>query len=202
MQDQATLPAEGAPARANETARLPSGVPLTFPAVYHAYFPQVVGWMRAMGVPPADLEDLAQEVFLVVRRKLPRFREGSLAAWIYKIAEHKSRNYRRLAWFRNVFLPGRTLDTVDAVAVGESPAKALEQKEDQQTIAGMLARMSDKRRETLLLFEVEGYSGQEIAALQGVPVKTVWTRLHHARKDLVAMVTELRNQREREAGTP
>jgi DNA-directed RNA polymerase specialized sigma24 family protein len=62
--------------------------------------------------------------------------------------------------------------------------------------------MSDKRRETLVLFEVEGYSGQEIAALQGVPVKTVWTRLHHARKDLVAMVTDLRNQAEREAGKP
>lgn len=202
MQDQATLPAQGAVARPDESPRLPSGVPLTFPAVYHAYFAQVVGWMRAMGVPQADLEDLAQEVFLVVRRKLPRFHEGSLPAWIYKIAEHKSRNYRRLAWFRNVFLPGRTLDTVEPMAAGPSPANALEQKEDQQTIAAMLARMSDKRRETLLLFEVEGYSGQEIAALQGVPVKTVWTRLHHARKDLVAMVTELRMQREREAGTP
>lgn len=202
MQDQATLPAEGVDARPDEATRLPSGVPHTFPAVYHAYFTQVVGWMRAMGIPQADLEDLAQEVFLVVRRKLPQFREGSLAAWLYKIAEHKSRNYRRLAWFRSVFLPGRTLDTVDAVSVGESPAKALEQKEDRQTIAAMLARMTDKRRETLLLFEVEGYSGQEIAALQGVPLKTVWTRLHHARKDLVAMVTEQRNQREREAGTP
>jgi RNA polymerase sigma-70 factor (ECF subfamily) len=202
VQDQATLPVEGADARPDEAPRLPSDVPLTFPAVYHAYFSQVVGWMRAMGVPQADLEDLAQEVFLVVRHKLPHFREGSLAAWLYKIAEHKSRNYRRLTWFRSVFLPGRTLDTVDAVAVGESPAKALEQKEDRQTIAAMLARMSDKRRETLLLFEVEGYSGQEISTLQGVPLKTVWTRLHHARKDLVAMVTELRNQQEREAGTP
>jgi RNA polymerase sigma-70 factor (ECF subfamily) len=86
--------------------------------------------------------------------------------------------------------------------VGESPARALEQKEDRHTIATLLARMSDKRRETLVLFEVEGYSGQEIAALQGVPVKTVWTRLHHARKDLVAMVTDLRNQAEREAGKP
>jgi RNA polymerase sigma-70 factor, ECF subfamily len=202
VQDQATLPVEGVGARPNQATQLPSGVPLTFPAVYHAYFAQVVRWMRAMGVPQADMEDLAQEVFLVVRCKLSRFRDGSLAAWIYKIAEHKSRNYRRLAWFRNVFTQGRTLETVDPVAVGQSPARALEQKEDQQTIAAMLARISDKRRETLLLFEVEGYSGQEIATLQGVPVKTVWTRLHHARKDLVAMVTDRREQLEREAGNP
>lgn len=203
MQDRATLPVDGLDGRPSGNARSPDlGVPLTFPAVYHAYFSHVVGWMRAMGVPQADMEDLAQEVFLVVRRKLPRFREGSLAAWIYKIAEHKSRNYRRLGWFRNVFMHGRTLETVDPVAVAESPAGALEQKEDQQTIAAMLARMTDKRRETLVLFEVEGYSGQEIAALQGVPLKTVWTRLHHARKDLVAMVSDLRHQREREAGNP
>lgn len=194
-QSQARCEAGAAPA-----TRLPSGVPLTFPAVYHAYFAQVVGWLRAMGIPQADLEDLAQEVFLIVRRKLVRFHQGSLAAWLHAIAEHKSRNYRRLAWFRNVFMPGRTLETVEAAALGESPAGALEQKEDRQTITAMLARMSDKRRETLLLFEVEGYSGQEIATLQGVPLKTVWTRLHHARKDLVAMVAELRNQREREAG--
>jgi hypothetical protein len=93
VQEQATWPVEGGGAQPNQNARLPTGVPLTFPAVYHAYFAQVLGWMRAMGVPQADMEDLAQEVFLVVRRKLPRFREGSLSAWIYKIAEHKSRNY-------------------------------------------------------------------------------------------------------------
>jgi len=60
--------------------------------------------------------------------------------------------------------------------------------------------MSDKRRSTLVLFEIEGYSGQEISTLHGVPVKTVWTRLHHARKDLVAMVAAQRKQREAEAG--
>ncbi len=194
------MPADGADAQSHDGRAANLGVPLTFSVVYHAYFPQVVRWLRAMGVPQADMEDLAQEVFLVVRRKLPRFREGHLAAWIYKIAEHKSRNYRRLGWFRNVLMPGRALETVDAVAAGASPAKALEQKEDRQLITAMLARISDKRRETLLLFEVEGYSGQEIAALHGIPLKTVWTRLHHARKDLIAMVSDLRHQREREAG--
>jgi DNA-directed RNA polymerase specialized sigma24 family protein len=76
----------------------------------------------------------------------------------------------------------------------------LERKQDQRVLTQMLARMSDKRRATLVLFEIEGYSGQEIAMLHGVPVKTVWTRLHHARKDLVAMVAALRRQREAEAG--
>jgi RNA polymerase sigma-70 factor (ECF subfamily) len=77
---------------------------------------------------------------------------------------------------------------------------ALEQKQDQRVLADMLAHMSDKRRETLILFEIEGFTGQEIARLQGVPVKTVWTRLFHARKDLVAMVAAQRKQTE--AGMP
>jgi RNA polymerase sigma-70 factor (ECF subfamily) len=81
-----------------------------------------------------------------------------------------------------------------------SPAMALEKKQDRRVLAQMLARMSEKRRATLVLFEIEGYSGQEIATLHGVPVKTVWTRLHHARKDLVGMVAARRRQRE--AGRP
>jgi RNA polymerase sigma-70 factor (ECF subfamily) len=173
---------------------------LTFEAVYHAHFRQVVAWIRAMGAPDADMEDIAQDVFMVVRRKLPRFREGNLVGWLYRIAEFRMRNYRRLAWFKNLFSRGQSLDTIEPAAVGSTPAMTLEQKEDQQAISRILARMSDKRRETLVLFEIEGYSGQEIAALQGVPVKTVWTRLHHARKDLVAMVADLRKQRRQEVG--
>jgi RNA polymerase sigma-70 factor (ECF subfamily) len=172
----------------------------TFESVYHEHFRQVVSWIRAMGAPDADMEDIAQDVFLVVRRKLPRFREGNLAGWLYRITKFRVRNYRRLAWFRNLFSRGQSLETIEPAAIGSTPAMTLEQKEDQQAISRILNRMSDKRRETLVLFEIEGYSGLEIAALQGVPVKTVWTRLHHARKDLVAMVAELREQRRQEVG--
>ena len=50
--------------------------------------------------------------------------------------------------------------------------------------------MSDVRRTTFILFEVEGYSGEEIAELQGIPLNTVWTRLHHARKEFLRLVSE------------
>jgi len=101
-----------------------------------------------------------------------------------------------------LFSRRRELDSVELLGMGASPAMALETKQDQRVLAQMLDRMSDKRRATLVLYEIEGYSGQEIATLHGVPVKTVWTRLHHARKDLVAMVAALRKQREAEAGRP
>ena len=175
---------------------------LVFEEVYHAYFRQTVTWIRALGVPDAEIEDVAQDVFLVVRRKLPQFQRGNLAGWIYRIAQLTVRNFRRLAWFKNIFSRSQDLDATDGLAMSTTPAVALEKKQDQHVLALMLARMSVKRRETLVLFEIEGYSGNEIASMQGVPVKTVWTRLHHARKDLVAMVAALRQQRETEVGKP
>ncbi len=182
---------------ATETCRLPQiSAQLIFEDVYHAYFRQTVAWMRGMGVPEAEIEDVAQDVFLIVRRKLPHFHGGNLAGWLYRIAHLTVRNFRRRAWFKNVFSRGQNLDSMEVAGMSASPAMALEKKQDQHVLTQMLARMSDKRRTTLVLFEIEGYSGQEIATLHGVPVKTVWTRLHHARKDLVAMVAARRRQRE------
>lgn len=186
---------------AADARRLPElSAQLIFEDVYHSYFRQTVAWMRGLGVPEAEIEDVAQDVFLVVRRKLSHFHGGNLAGWLYRIAHLTVRNFRRRAWFKNVFSRGQNLDSIEVAGMSASPAMALEKKQDQHILAQMLARMSEKRRTTLVLFEIEGYSGQEIATLQRVPVKTVWTRLHHARKDLVAMVAARRRQRE--AGVP
>ena len=192
----------GAP-RATDAHHLPElAVCLRFEEVYHAYFRQTVAWMRGLGVPEAEIEDVAQDVFMIVRRKLPHFHGGNLAGWLYRISHLTVKNFRRRAWFKNLFSRARELDSVELLGMGATPAMALEKKQDQRVLATMLDRMSDKRRATLVLYEIEGYSGQEIATLHGVPVKTVWTRLHHARKDLVAMVAALRQQREAEAGRP
>jgi RNA polymerase sigma-70 factor, ECF subfamily len=197
---QTTIHADAGPAASLAPSRLTAvAAPLSFESVYHGYFRQVVGWMRAMNVPAGDMEDAAQEVFLVVRRKLSGFHGDNLAGWLFRIADLTARNYRRLAWFKHLFVREPSEDPSDAWAMSSTPAITLEQKEDQRALAHMLERMSAKRRETLILFEVEGYSGQEIAALQSVPLKTVWTRLHHARRDLLAQVTA-RRRREREMG--
>jgi RNA polymerase sigma-70 factor (ECF subfamily) len=50
--------------------------------------------------------------------------------------------------------------------------------------------MSDKRRTVFALFEVEGYGGEEIADILDVPINTVWTRLHYARKDFFALLAQ------------
>ena len=56
--------------------------------------------------------------------------------------------------------------------------------------------MSEKLRTTFVLFEIEGYSGEEIARIQDVPLGTVWTRLHHARKEFWKLLKKQRADEE------
>src|SRR5256886_15702293 len=87
--------------------------------VYETWFHDVCRWLRAMGIRDADLEDVAQDVFLVVRRKLPGFQGSRLAGWLYQIAYRRAREHRRLAWFRRVFSPrDDLLDNISDAAPG------------------------------------------------------------------------------------
>jgi RNA polymerase sigma-70 factor (ECF subfamily) len=47
-----------------------------------------------------------------------------------------------------------------------------------------LFELSPKKREVFVLVALEGLSGEEVATTLGIPVNTVWTRLHHARSEL------------------
>ena len=169
--------------------------PLDFTRVYEAWFDPCLRWLRALGIPDADLEDVGQEVFVVVRRKLGGFEGDRLAAWLYRIAARTASDQRRRAWFRRLWTRGSRidLDTMHSHAAG--PAELYERREAERLLDGVLARMSEKRRVAFSLYEIEGYSGEEIAQLLDVPVATVWTRLHHARKEFLARVAELEEER-------
>jgi RNA polymerase sigma-70 factor (ECF subfamily) len=169
--------------------------PLDFTRVYEAWFDPCLRWLRALGIPDADLEDVGQEVFVVVRRKLGAFEGDRLAAWLYRIATRTASDHRRRAWFRRLWTRGSRvdLDTMHSQAAG--PAELFERREAERLLDGVLARMSEKRRVAFSLYEIEGYSGEEIAQLLDVPVATVWTRLHHARKEFRARVAELKEER-------
>jgi RNA polymerase sigma-70 factor (ECF subfamily) len=169
--------------------------PLDFSAVYEQWFDPCLRWLRALGIPDAELEDVGQEVFVVVRRKLSRFDGTRLAAWLYRIASHTASDQRRRAWFRRLWTrePDVLLDELPTGADG--PAELLERREAQRLLAGVLAKMSEKRRVAFALYEIEGYSGEEIAAVLDVPVATVWTRLHHARKEFLDHVARLQEAR-------
>jgi RNA polymerase sigma-70 factor (ECF subfamily) len=170
----------------------------TFEGVYARWFSDVVRWVRALGGLDADLEDIAQDVFIVVRRKLDSFDGRNVRGWLYRITQRTVRDYRRRARLRRVFSLSQdqrlTLHDVDETITSLDPSEELERREAERCLGQLLARMTDKRRTVFMLFEIEGYSGEEIAELEGVAINTIWTRLHHARKDFAALVARARRQ--------
>jgi RNA polymerase sigma-70 factor (ECF subfamily) len=169
---------------------------IRFKEIYERWFGDVVKWLYALGAPSTDTEDLAQEIFLVVRKNLVKFHGGNLAGWLYRITQLTVRDHRRRAWFRNLVQRREEVDLTQFEHLQPGPAQSYEDAERRRVFQLMVAKMSEKLRSTFVLFEIEGYSGDEIARIQDIPLGTVWTRLHHARKEFWKLVKERRRDEE------
>jgi RNA polymerase sigma-70 factor, ECF subfamily len=189
-----------APTEPQPAVGLVSGAGLApdFRSFYDAWFENVARWVRALGGLDADREDIVQEVFLVVRRRLSHFDGANPAGWLYQIARRQVRDFRRRTWVKHIF-NRRHVDDPDALPhATNEPAAALEAKEKQRILYALLAKIPEDRRCAFVLFEIEGLSGEEIARVQGVPLNTVWSRLHHARREFFALAARYQ-ARERDA---
>src|SRR5579871_1461757 len=166
----------------------------SFEEIYDAYYDVVARWIRALGGPTADRDDLVQEVFLVVRRRLHDFDGVNPAGWLYRITRRQVRDFRRRSWVKHIFTR-RRVENLDAIQHGDAgPGADLERREDQRILQALVGKIREERRITFVLFEIEGLSGEEIARVQSVPLNTVWTRLYHARKDFLALASRYRVQ--------
>jgi len=155
-----------------------------FAALYQAWFRPVYRWIRALGGPCIDAEDLTQEVFIVVQRKLDRFDGANLAGWLYRIAQLTVRDHRRRAWFRNRFLRGNDVVLDEVASPADSPDERLVRKERERRLYRLVDQLNPRWRNSFLLFEIGGLTGEEIASLQGIPAATVRTHLFRARKEI------------------
>ena len=149
-------------------------------SLYERYAPLVHRFASALGVPTDEREDAAQDIFIAVYRSLKHFRgEAQLSTWIYRIA---ARHAIRLGRRR------RTRETMRLTMLKEKPTVLVDPSERSTQIATldrMLAKLPQKKRTVLVLFEIEGLSAKEISDVVGCPENTVWSRLHHARSEMV-----------------
>jgi len=157
-----------------------SGDTAAWRSLYDRYAPLVHRFSAALGVPIDEREDAAQDIFVAVYRSLRHFRgEAQLSTWIYRIAaRHAIRMGRRR----------RTREMMHLTMVKEKPPIATDPSERSTHIATldrMLAKLPPKKRTVLVLFEIEGLSAKEISDVVGCPENTVWSRLHHARAEMV-----------------
>lgn len=164
-------------------------IPVSFDDVYRDWFHEVCRWARGLGGLHADVEDIAQEVFIVVRRKLDDFDGSHPGPWLYRITQRTVSDYRRRAWFRRTVRPAadffqQLMDPADG------PREMVQRRQAEEKVSRILDRMSKVRRSAFILHEIEGYSGERIAELEGVPLGTIYTRLHHARKDFFRLMSK------------
>jgi RNA polymerase sigma-70 factor, ECF subfamily len=166
----------------------PAGIDVhSFQAIYDAYYAEVARWIRALGGPAADQDDLIQEVFVVVYRRLHDFDGRNLAGWLYRIAAHQVRDYRRLVWIKYIFRRSIALSS-EVPSAKPTPVMMLETRERQRNLERLLSRLSDPLRAAFVLFEIEGYTAEEISEMQSVPTNTVRARIHRARKKMTSFL--------------
>jgi RNA polymerase sigma-70 factor (ECF subfamily) len=161
---------------------------LTFDEVYESYFDYVWRCARRLGVAPAQLDDAAQDVFVVVHRRLPEFEgRSSLRTWIFGIVLRVARDYRRTTR-RKGALEALGEEQVDP---GTGPLDSAMTAEALRTVLAALSRLDDEKREAFVLAELEQMSGPEIAEVLGIPLNTVYSRLRAARLSFEGAIAKL-----------
>ena len=170
-----------APLRARRDPDPPAGAP-PFDDVYQAHAQTVARWLSRLGGPGADVEDLTQEVFVVVARRLRDYRPDSqISTWLFAIAARIAANDRRRQRIRRFWM--RLLPSVDDRArPGEAtPADALEQRERLHRLYETLNHLGERQRRAFVLFELEEMPVAEVAKLMGLRPGNVRVLLHRAR---------------------
>ncbi len=191
MADAARLqPPSGAPVKASSMrpeARDGGAPPLTLEALFRDHFEDVyrlVGRLLGPGAQRADVEDLTQQTFLAAHKALPNYRgEARPSTWLCGVAARTVMTQVR-GWRRR----RRMLEAIEREPPPEGPCDLEERVSSRAKLRRVwicLARMSAKKRVVYLLHEIEGMSGADIAEALEIPTSTVWTRLYHARRELL-----------------
>lgn len=174
---------EGAPQNAAEA-------PLAFETVYAAHFRGVWRTLHRLGVGRAQLDDAAQDVFVVVYRRLVEFDGRSLRGWLYAIAVRVASDYRRRPWQR------RSVPLTDVVAdSAPDPARASELGESVRLLHDLLAELPDEQRVVFVLGELEQLTAPEIAKALELNLNTVYSRQRAARARFEAALMRRRSRR-------
>jgi RNA polymerase sigma-70 factor, ECF subfamily len=181
-----------APARAGGQPPNPVAGPPCFSEIYDQYFKFVWRSLRRLGVPPTLLDDAAQEVFLIVHRRLPDFEgRSSLKTWLFGIVLNVSQHaIRSAARHRPDRLP-------PPVTVAEAtPQDELVRAEAMEILYRLLDQLPAERRSAFVMAELEEMSASEIAEAARLPLNTVYSRLRLARRDFEAALKRLRVREE------
>lgn len=137
---------------------------------------------------PQESEDLVQDVFFRMLKYRHTYRaEGKFTTWMFSIAHHA-----KIDFYRKKKRRGDKVEEIESlVDEDRNPEEALEQESEASIIKKALAKLSDDKREVLLLSRFQDMRYEEIAKIMGCKVGTIKARVHRALKDLAQNYFEL-----------
>jgi RNA polymerase sigma-70 factor, ECF subfamily len=148
-------------------------------------FPFVWRLLRRMGVHESDADDAAQQVFIVLSRRIQDVRVDAERAFLFSTAMHVGSRVRRSR--------GRKREVFDVELEARtdgapSQEDLIDRRRAREMVDALLEEMPFELRIVFVLFEIEQLSTTEIAELVGVPLGTAASRLRRAREDFAARV--------------
>lgn len=162
----------------------------SFRALYDAQLPYVIRSLRRLGVPSAELEDLAHDVFVVVYRRWSDFDRGRPARpWLFGIALRTASRALDRRW-RTAERP--TINDALAEVPDSASSAASSRSEARDLVLQALATLDLDHRAVCVMHDLDGHAAPEIAAALGIPVNTVYSRLRVGRERLVEALRRLR----------
>jgi RNA polymerase sigma-70 factor, ECF subfamily len=140
-----------------------------------------------------DAEDLVQDSFMAVLEKIETFQTGrQFAPWFHRIVVNRGINFRGPRAVRRMEQIPESI-----AAEGISPLRHAEQSELRTHVGAAIEKLPDRQRMIIELFELEGFSGAEIAQMLDISAGTVRWHLHEARRTLRDTLAPLERKEER-----
>jgi RNA polymerase sigma-70 factor (ECF subfamily) len=156
-----------------------------FGLVYRRHAALVWRVLRRLGIREADIEDVCQEVFTIVHRKLAEFGgRSSLRTWIYGIAVRCASDHRRRGHVRREV----PTESFREQAGDPQQLQLVERREARALLDALIAQLDEDKRAVFVLFEMEELPMAQVAEALHCPLQTAYSRLHAARTQVEAAV--------------
>lgn len=134
-----------------------------------------------------DAMELSQKAFLRAYKNFDKFdRERKFFTWYYRILRNLCLNFMRDNKSRREL----SLDEQIIVQLEFDVQEEIEKSEDAEKVRFAMSQLSESDREILIMKEFDKYSYKEIAEMLEIPIGSVMSKLHYARKKLAEKVKE------------
>ena len=171
-----------------------------FVSTYREYFSFVWSSVVRLGVSPAAVDDVVQEVFIVIHARLHTLEQPeSLRSWIYGIVRRTVSHHHRARRVRAEF--GATLKAQLDAPSPPTPFDLTEKNDKVKLFWSLVEELEEPKRELLLMVEIDELTIPEVAGILQIPLNTAYSRLRAARQAFEEALARRTPRSERRGGT-